>query len=82
MNKEHFLSDPSSQNLAIDEIRQLEHDIKNHLSVITMGMLAMRECRDDETRFNEMYDTIVEGGVTPLKQLIKDIVNVSKNERP
>ena len=62
------------------KLRKLEHDVKNCLSVVSMGMLALEGARQEPEDFAEVYATIHEGGIEPLKQGIAELVELASSQ--
>lgn len=62
------------------QLRQLEHDMKSYLGVVTMGMQALKLVREDPEEFTEMHKSIEEEGVEPLKAIVAQIVDLALTE--
>lgn len=60
-----------------EQLRQLEHDMKNYLGVITMGLQALEAVREDPEQFAQMSQTIDKEGIQPLKQIVTRLVDVA-----
>lgn len=73
-------SDHSNTEERLKQLRQLEHDTKNYLGVISTGMQALAGVRDDPETFDELHTTIEEEGIAPLKQVIADLIAVACRE--
>ncbi len=71
---------PSSHEERPKKLRQLEHDIKTYLGVVTMGMQALKLVREDPDEFAEMHQSIEEEGVEPLKAIVAQIVELALTE--
>ena len=50
-----------------EHLRTLAHDLKNCLSVISMGMAALEAVREDAAQFADVQAAIKKDGVDPLK---------------
>lgn len=71
---------PSINEERRKQLRQLEHDMKTHLGVVTMGLQALEGVREDAKEFSEMSQTIEEEGVKSLKRIVAEIVAIALNE--
>ncbi len=80
MSSEKDLS-PSTNKGRKEQLRQLQHDMKTYLGVVTMGLQALEAVREDPEEFAELSQTIVQEGVEPLKQIVAEIVDVAVNEQ-
>lgn len=54
-------------------LRQLAHDFRTPLSVVAMGLEALKHVRHDEQQFQEMLQMITLEGTERLKSLINDL---------
>lgn len=63
-----------------EQLRQLEHDMRSHLGIVTMGVQALEAFREDADQFAELSRTIEEEGVKPLKQTIAQIMALALDE--
>ena len=59
------------------QLRQLEHDLKTYLGVVSTGMQALTGARDEPDVFSELHKTFEEEGIDPLKKVIADIIAVA-----
>ncbi|QDT33265.1 hypothetical protein [Thalassoglobus polymorphus] len=80
MSSEKDLS-PSTKTGRHEQLRQLQHDMKTYLGVVTMGLQALEVVREDPEEFAELSQTIAEEGVEPLKQVVAEIVDLAMNEQ-
>lgn len=58
-------------------LRQLGHDVKSPLTVISMGLQALKSLRLDAQEFNEVYDTIMHDGLDQLKAAVDRLVQAA-----
>ena len=70
------------KNLAADEssrgqLRQLEHDLKTHLGVISMGLHALDGAREEPVEFEMLRKAIDQEGVKPLKEIISRLIDLA-----
>jgi K+-sensing histidine kinase KdpD len=72
----------SSSNARQQQLHQLGHDVKTYLSVVTMGVVALEEARNEPEAFAELVQMINEDGVAPLKQLINDLIKLACQPDP
>lgn len=63
-----------------EQLRQLSHDIKSYLGVVTMGFQALDGAKADPAEFAEIYAVIQEEGVKPLKQSVLDMLDLATAE--
>lgn len=56
------------------KLRQLAHDVRGHLAAVTMGLEALKLLRDDEDQFLEVYQTVRDEGIEPLKVRLGELV--------
>ena len=63
-----------------EQLRQLEHDMKTYLGVITTGLHALKLVRENPDDFAEMHQTIEKEGVDPLKAIVAQIINLTLKE--
>lgn len=54
-------------------LRQLAHDFRTPLSVICMGLEALKHVRHDEQQFDELLRMMVSEGTERLKALISEM---------
>ncbi|MCA9114606.1 MAG: hypothetical protein KDA79_05935 [Planctomycetaceae bacterium] len=71
---------PSSDDERGTRLRQLQHDIKTNLSIISMGLQALPGLKDEPEEFKELCQTIEESGVRPLKEMVAEIIEVALSE--
>lgn len=69
----------STEELLQQPARQLAHDVKGQLAVVTMGLEALKMLRDDEAAFNEVFETIRRDGIEPLKGAISQLIKRVQN---
>ncbi|MCC9604998.1 hypothetical protein LOC68_25175 [Blastopirellula sp. JC732] len=62
------------------QLRQLGHDIKSHLGVVTMGFQALDGVKSDPEEFAEIYAVIQEEGVKPLKESVLALIELACQE--
>lgn len=62
-----------------EKVRSLNHDIKNHLFVLGMGLQTLEAIRSDPDQFREVLETIENEGLEPLKQSIQELVLLARN---
>ena len=62
------------------QLRQLEHNMKTYLGIVTMGVQALASVREDPAEFAEVSRLIEEDGVQPLKQIIAEIIAIAVAE--
>ncbi|EAQ79785.1 hypothetical protein [Blastopirellula marina] len=63
-----------------EQLRQLGHDIKSYLGVVTMGFQALDGAKGDPEEFAELFGIIQEDGIKPLKQTVLDMVKLACEE--
>lgn len=56
------------------QVRQLEHDVKNYFGVVAMGLQAIEGSREDADEFATLCATIREEGLAPLQRAIAKLV--------
>jgi|GEM_PF-3222238 len=56
-------------------LRQLAHDLRTPLSIISMGLEILKQVRHDDEQFAHMLKMITTEGVEPLKTMIADLAN-------
>ncbi|WP_166819865.1 hypothetical protein [Thalassoroseus pseudoceratinae] len=59
------------------QLRQLEHDLRNYLGVVSTGMEALTGARDEPEMFSELHQMIEQQGIEPLKKVIADMITVA-----
>ncbi len=64
------------QDEAPATVRRLVHDVTNALSVVTLGLHALQFAREDAEQFDEVYATIQDDGVIPLKEHLATLVEM------
>ncbi|QDT15016.1 hypothetical protein [Alienimonas californiensis] len=64
--------DPRQQRL-----RQLGHDVKTQLLVVSLGLEALQGLRDDPEEFAQVCQEIRRDGVEPMKELIDAILKTA-----
>ena len=71
---------PQSASEIDEQIRQIDHDIKSTLSVITIGLQALEGACGEPAEFSELRTLIEDQGVEPLKKLIAKLVELAGGE--
>ncbi len=72
---------PAAHEERRQQLRQLEHDMRTYLGVVTMGVQALDAFRDDAEEFAELSRTIEEEGVKPLRETIAEIISVALRDQ-
>ena len=54
-------------------VRQLVHDLRTPLSVISMGLEILKQVRHDEEQFGRVLAMISQEGVEPMKRLLTEV---------
>lgn len=67
----------STTEQRLDLRHQLEHEIKSHLGVGTLGHRMLDGARDDPELFAKLHGVIEEGGIAPLKIDIVELVKIA-----
>ena len=63
------------------DLGQLIHDLKTPLSIISMGVEALKNVRGDDEQFALLAKMIVDEGIKPLDAMINSLGNVQAIER-
>jgi hypothetical protein len=70
--------------LSIDErrekLRQLQHDLRTHLGVISTGLQVLAGSRDDPAEFAAMQEMILTSGLKPLEKGVAEIIALASLE--
>jgi len=61
-----------------DRLRHLNHDIKNHLFVVGMGLKTLEAIRHDPDQFREVLETIESEGLEPLKRSLQELMESAR----
>ncbi|MFH5805517.1 hypothetical protein [Alienimonas sp. DA493] len=56
-----------------DRRRQLGHDVKTYLAVVTMGLDLLPALRDDPVQFDAMLAEIRREGIAPLREAVAEL---------
>lgn len=56
-----------------DRRRQLGHDVKTYLGIVTMGLELLSALRDDPAQFDAMLAEIRTEGIAPLREVIAEL---------
>lgn len=56
------------------ELRQMQHDLRSCLGVLTTGLQVLESCRDQPEEFAEMQKMMLEAGLQPLEKGLNDLV--------
>jgi hypothetical protein len=75
------MSEPKSMPQLPSDYRQLAHDIKSQLAVVSLGMEALKGVRSNADEFASVMESIRRDGVEPLKQSVSDLVRWATNGR-
>ena len=70
-------STPSCAEDRRKQLRQLQHDIKTHLGIITMGLHALEGARNEPETFDEIIKMINSSGAEPLKEIVSEILKIA-----
>ncbi|REJ88769.1 MAG: hypothetical protein DWQ34_21110 [Planctomycetota bacterium] len=70
---------PAADEQRAGDLRQLEHDIKSYLNVVSMGLFALEGVKDEPDKVADLCKTIEEDGVKPLKGIVAEIVALARN---
>lgn len=62
------------------QLRQLGHDIKSYLGVVTMGFEALDGAKSDPEDFAEVLSVIRQEGVKPLKESVLELIELACKE--
>lgn len=54
-------------------LRKFSHDVKSPLSVIVMGLEALKNLRQDEQMFLQVYQMIEADGVENLRRIVAQL---------
>ena len=54
-------------------VRQLVHDLRTPLSVISMGLEILKQVRHDDEQFSRVLAMISQEGVEPMKRLLTEV---------
>ena len=81
------MTDPSAQvtsstNPGAGQLRQLAHDLRTPLSVISMGLEILKQVRHDDEQFARVMTMISAEGVEPMKTLIANVADLAASAPP
>ncbi len=76
MNNEQVTT-PSCAEEHRKQLRQLQHDIKTHLGIVTMGLQALEGARNEPETFFEICRMIKDDGAEPLKEIVSEILRIA-----
>lgn len=62
------------------KLRQMQHDLRSYLGVLTTGLQVLETCRDQPNEFAEMQKLMVESGLQPLEKGISELVALALAE--
>ncbi|HBN79660.1 MAG TPA: hypothetical protein DD473_28330 [Planctomycetaceae bacterium] len=79
MNNEQDTT-PSCAEDRRKQLRQLQHDIKTHLGIVTMGLHTLESARDEPETFAEICRMIKESGAEPLMEIVSEILEIACSE--
>lgn len=54
-------------------LRQLAHDLRSPLSILSMGVETLKSFRTDPEQFDQICNMLLTDGVEPMKQLINRV---------
>ncbi|NNJ26509.1 hypothetical protein [Alienimonas chondri] len=60
-----------------DRRRQLGHDVKTYLGIVTMGLELLPALRDDPAQFDAMLAEIRSEGIAPLRKVVAELAGGS-----
>lgn len=63
-----------------EQLRQLRHDLNNHLGVVSTGIQALAGTRDDAEVFAELQSMIEKDGIEPMKAIVDEILEMVLHE--
>jgi len=63
------------QGRSYTELQQWVHDLRTPLSVISMGIDALRSVRHDDQQFKELFEMISREGIGPLNRMLDQLGN-------
>jgi hypothetical protein len=68
-----------NQQTLIDEgIRQLHHDARTHLFVVTMGLRVLEASREKAEHFAEVLEVIRRDGIEPLQDELRRLIEQTR----
>jgi hypothetical protein len=63
----------------IDEsLRQLRHDAKTHLFVVSMGLKVLEASRHNADHFADTLESIRRDGIEPLQQNVRRLIELGQ----
>ncbi len=68
------IASPDSQSYH-QKLRKLAHDIRSPLSVLAMGIEAIRALKDDPAQLDALCDMMANEGITPIKNSLNQMVD-------
>jgi len=71
MNSETVLSPVDESEAASQRLRQLAHDLRTPLSIMSMGLEVLQHVRNDDEQFGEMCRMMSREGIEKIKALIE-----------
>lgn len=64
------------------QLHKLAHDIRTPLGIVCTGLEALNVVREDADDFKEIYESIQQDGVGPLKDAIARLIEVACRKNP
>ncbi len=77
-----FLVFTVANRMSQTDLHQFVHDFRTPLSIISMGVEALKNARHDEAQFAQISMMILEEGVKPLDSMISMLGNEPNTIRP
>ena len=72
---------PSSFEERSERLKQLRHDLRTHLGVLSSGLQVLNALRDDADEFAKMQQMMTEAGLAPLTAGIDEMVELALAEK-
>ena len=64
-----------------ESYRQLAHDMRSSLSVLSMGLQMLRDSNSDNSEITELCDMMLNHGTTPLTAQVDQVVKIAKDAK-